>query len=109
LFSAVLIARLNSLVGALPGPSALGALPGVTLLHAGAQALELAPPALRPVVTEAVTRASRKRSWSAPPSRSSRCWWCSSCARCAQDNDRPRRRRGEIRAGRKAAPPASAD
>jgi hypothetical protein len=57
LFSAVLIARLNSLVGALPGPALLGDSPGVALLHAGAQALALAPPALRPVVTAAVTEA----------------------------------------------------
>jgi EmrB/QacA subfamily drug resistance transporter len=57
LFGAVLIARLNSLVGALPGPAVFGASPGVVLLHAGAQALQLAPPELRPVVTEAVTRA----------------------------------------------------
>jgi EmrB/QacA subfamily drug resistance transporter len=57
LFSAVLIARLNSLVGAVPGHELFGASPGVALLHAGAQALELAPPAIRPAVTAALTRA----------------------------------------------------
>ncbi len=56
LFSAVLIARLNSLVGAVPGDAALGASPGIALLHAGAQALDLAPAAIRPAVAAAVTQ-----------------------------------------------------
>ncbi len=57
LFSAVLIARLNSLVGAVPGHAVLGASPGVALLHAGAQALDLAPPAIRAAVAAAITSA----------------------------------------------------
>jgi EmrB/QacA subfamily drug resistance transporter len=57
LFSAVLIARLNSLVGAVPGHAVLGASPGVALLHAGAQALDLAPPAIRVAVAAAITGA----------------------------------------------------
>ncbi len=57
LFSAVLIARLNSLVGAVPGHEVLGAAPGVTLLHAGTYALDLAPPAIHAAVAEAITRA----------------------------------------------------
>jgi EmrB/QacA subfamily drug resistance transporter len=51
LFSAVVIARLNSLVGAVPGQAVL------TLLHAGAQALDLAPAAIRAPVTAAITQA----------------------------------------------------
>jgi EmrB/QacA subfamily drug resistance transporter len=57
LFSAVVIARLNSLVGAVPGQAVLGASPGITLLHAGAQALDLAPAAIRAPVTAAITQA----------------------------------------------------
>ena len=57
LFSAVLIARLNSLVDAVPGHAMLGASPGVALLHAGAQALDLAPAAIRVAVTAAITSA----------------------------------------------------
>ncbi len=57
LFSAVLIARLNMLVGSLPGHEALGAAPGIALLHAGADALQLAPAALRPAVLAAIARA----------------------------------------------------
>jgi predicted MFS family arabinose efflux permease len=57
LFSAVLIARLNSLVGAVPGHAVLGASPGVALLHAGAQALDLAPSAIRAAVAAAITSA----------------------------------------------------
>jgi EmrB/QacA subfamily drug resistance transporter len=57
LFSAVVIARLNSLVGAVPGHAVLGASPGITLLHAGAQALDLAPAAIRAAVTAAIAQA----------------------------------------------------
>jgi hypothetical protein len=57
LFSAVLIARLNSLVGAVPSHAVLGDFPGVALLRAGAQALDLAPPAIRAAVAAAITRA----------------------------------------------------
>lgn len=57
LFGAVLIARLNSLVGAMPGGEALGPDPGIQLLHAGAQAVALAPAAIRPAVVDAITSA----------------------------------------------------
>ena len=57
LFGAVLIARLNTLVGAVPGHDVLGGEPGTALLHAGADALKLAPPELRAEIAAAVTGA----------------------------------------------------
>ncbi len=57
LFGAVLIARLNSLIGALPDHAALGADPGIRLLHAGDAAQALAPAALRPAVAGAMASA----------------------------------------------------
>jgi EmrB/QacA subfamily drug resistance transporter len=56
MFGAVLIARLNALVGGLPGHEALGADPGITLLRAGARAATLAPPALHDAVAAAMLR-----------------------------------------------------
>ena len=55
LFGAILIAQLNATVGAVPGHEALGSEPGTTLLHAGTNALTLAPAALQPAVAAAVT------------------------------------------------------
>ncbi|MEI9981831.1 MAG: hypothetical protein WDN69_00560 [Aliidongia sp.] len=57
LFGAVLIARLNGIVGMVPGHEALGPEAGMALLHAGSTALTLAPENLRPGVTAAVTQA----------------------------------------------------
>ncbi len=57
LFSAVLIARLNGLLGDIPGHEALGDSPGLQLLRAGTRALTLAPEALQPIVADAVTAA----------------------------------------------------
>ncbi|MBV9523788.1 MAG: MFS transporter [Alphaproteobacteria bacterium] len=57
LFGAVLIARLNSLIGRLAGHEALGGDPGIGLLHAGPQAQTLAPPALQPAVAAAMLQA----------------------------------------------------
>jgi EmrB/QacA subfamily drug resistance transporter len=54
LFGAVLIARLASLVGAVPGHEALGADPAIALLHAGPGAESLAPTALRPAIAAAI-------------------------------------------------------
>jgi EmrB/QacA subfamily drug resistance transporter len=57
LFGAVLIARLGSLVGAIPGHEAIGADPALALLHAGTGAQALAPAAIRPAVTTAMLAA----------------------------------------------------
>jgi EmrB/QacA subfamily drug resistance transporter len=57
LFGAVLIARLNGWIDAIPGHEVLGADPGAQLLHAGARALDLAPPAIHGAVASAVTGA----------------------------------------------------
>jgi hypothetical protein len=57
LFSAVLIARLDGLVGAMPGHEALGSDPGIDLLRAGAGAVDLAPAALQASLRLAVTHA----------------------------------------------------
>jgi hypothetical protein len=54
LFSAVLIGRLGALIGGLPGHEALGPTPGLSLIHAGADALNLAPPAIHDAVVQAV-------------------------------------------------------
>jgi hypothetical protein len=57
LFGAVLIARLTAQLGAVPGHEALGANAGAAMLHAGSNALNLAPPVLHAAVADAVTRA----------------------------------------------------
>lgn len=57
LFGAVLIAGLNARIARMSGHEALGADPGVQLLHAGGRALELAPASLRPAVEAAITYA----------------------------------------------------
>ncbi len=57
LFGAVLLARLDALVGIIPGHEAIGPAPGVTLLHAGAQAIDLAPAALRSALAAAIDHA----------------------------------------------------
>jgi EmrB/QacA subfamily drug resistance transporter len=61
LFGAVLLARLNSAVGSALGSAggrqALGPDPGSALLHAGAEALRLAPAALQPAIAAGVTDA----------------------------------------------------
>ena len=57
LFGAVLIARLDTHVGLIPGHDALGPDPGVALLHAGAQALDLVPAAIRSAVAAAMAHA----------------------------------------------------
>ncbi len=57
LFGAILIARLGALIAGVPGGEALGAEPGIQLMHAGAQALDLAPAALRPAVAAAIAHA----------------------------------------------------
>jgi len=57
LFGALLIARLNGWIYAIPGHEILGTDPGVQLLHAGTAALDLAPAALHAPVAEAVTAA----------------------------------------------------
>ncbi|HEX6957964.1 MAG TPA: MDR family MFS transporter [Ferrovibrio sp.] len=57
LFGAVLIARLNHWAGQAPDlAAALGAEPGIRLLHAGTGALDLAPAALHPALAEAILR-----------------------------------------------------
>jgi Na+/melibiose symporter-like transporter len=57
LFGAVLIAGLNARIASIAGVEALGANPSVALLHAGGQALELVPAALRLAVAAAITAA----------------------------------------------------
>jgi EmrB/QacA subfamily drug resistance transporter len=57
LFSAVLIARLNGVLATTPGHEALGSDAGIQLLRAGSEALELAPPALRGAIADAMTQA----------------------------------------------------
>jgi EmrB/QacA subfamily drug resistance transporter len=57
LFGAVLIARLNAAIGTVPGHEALGPEAGTTLLHAGANALDLAPAGLQSAIAGAVTTA----------------------------------------------------
>jgi EmrB/QacA subfamily drug resistance transporter len=57
LFGAVLIASLNARIALISGAELLGANPSVALLHAGGQALELVPAALRPAVAAAITTA----------------------------------------------------
>ena len=57
LFGAVLIARLDTHVGVIPGHDALGPDPGVALLHAGAQALDLVPATIRSAVAAAMAHA----------------------------------------------------
>jgi len=57
LFGAVLIARLTAQLGAVPGHEVLGANAGAAMLHAGSNALNLAPSALHAAVADAVTRA----------------------------------------------------
>lgn len=57
LFGAVLIARLNHWIAQAPDlATALGAEPGIRLLHAGSGALDLAPAALHPALAEAMLR-----------------------------------------------------
>lgn len=55
LFGAVLIARLNSHIAAVAGHEILGAAPGIQLLHAGAEAVKLAPTAMQGAVAQAIT------------------------------------------------------
>ena len=57
LFGAVLIARLTAQLDAVPGHEALGANAGAAMLHAGSNALNLAPAALHAAIADAVTRA----------------------------------------------------
>jgi EmrB/QacA subfamily drug resistance transporter len=57
LFGAVLIARLNALVGAVPGYEALGPDPAIQLLHGGPGAVALAPLAIRQAISDAITYA----------------------------------------------------
>lgn len=57
LFGAVLIARLNTLVGAVPGSTALGPEPGLALMRAGTEAMALAPAAIHAAVAAAITAA----------------------------------------------------
>ena len=57
LFGAVLIARLDATVAAVPGHEALGPEAGTALLHAGSNALALAAADLQPAVAAAVTQA----------------------------------------------------
>jgi MFS family permease len=54
LFGAVLVARLNALLGALPDHASLGPTPGVEILHAGAQAIAMVPEAIRDAAALAV-------------------------------------------------------
>jgi EmrB/QacA subfamily drug resistance transporter len=57
LFGAVLIARLNAVVGMVPGHEALGPEAGPALLHAGSSALTLAPEGLQAAIAAAMTHA----------------------------------------------------
>jgi len=57
LFGAVLIGRLNGLIGHIPGGDALGVSPGTALMHAGPDAIASVPDALRPAVTAAISTA----------------------------------------------------
>jgi hypothetical protein len=57
LFGAVLIGRLNALLAGVPGHEALGPDPGIQLLHAGPQAMTLAPLAIRQAVADVMTAA----------------------------------------------------
>jgi len=57
LFGAVLIGRLNGLIGHIPGSDALGISPGTALMHAGPDAIASVPDALRPAVTAAISTA----------------------------------------------------
>ena len=57
LFSAVLIARMNALVGAVPGYEALGPDPAIQLLHGGPGAIAMAPLAIRQAIADAITHA----------------------------------------------------
>ena len=57
LFTAVLIARLNALMVAVPGHAGLGDDASVQLLRAGTQALSEVPPQLRAVVADTMTQA----------------------------------------------------
>jgi predicted MFS family arabinose efflux permease len=59
LFGAVLIGRLDTLIGGIPGHEILGADPGLALLHAGPDAISGSPAALRAAVSTAVTIAFR--------------------------------------------------
>lgn len=63
LFSAVLIARLDQLIAALPGHAVLGAEPAVQLLRAGPTALAGVPAALRGGVAAALTDAFHTVFW----------------------------------------------
>jgi EmrB/QacA subfamily drug resistance transporter len=63
LFGAVLIARLNALLAGVPGHEALGPDPGIQLLHAGPQAVALAPLAIRQAVAGVMTTAFHDVFW----------------------------------------------
>lgn len=63
LFGAVLIARLDQLIAALPGHAALGPQPAAQLLRAGPAALASTPPALRDGVGLALTDAFHTVFW----------------------------------------------
>lgn len=63
LFSAVLIARMDHLVAAVPGHEALGAQPALTLLRAGSGAITQVPAALRDSLTAAMTGAFHTVFW----------------------------------------------
>jgi EmrB/QacA subfamily drug resistance transporter len=55
LFGAVLLARMNGAIGHIAGHDVLGPAPATALLHAGADALALAPVALRADLADALT------------------------------------------------------
>ena len=57
LFTAVLIARLDALVGPLPAGGLFGGEPGIRLVRAGSDAIALAPAALRPLLVGAMAGA----------------------------------------------------
>ena len=57
LFGAVLLSRMNAAVGMVPGHEALGPDPAIQLLHAGNDAVTLAPVAIRGAVADAITYA----------------------------------------------------